>query len=128
MFSGGPVTPSLIRLPNCRREAQPRMSFIIATDRNGNRHEVEALIGRSVMELLRADGLPIEALCGGQGACATCHCYIDPAWQSKLAPATQDELDLLGILDTIRASSRLTCQIPFSDSLDGLTLTIAPEG
>jgi 2Fe-2S ferredoxin len=101
---------------------------IFTTDRHGNPHEVEASTGRSVMELLRADGLPIEALCGGQGACATCHCYIDPAWQSKLTPPTQDELDLLGILDTVRESSRLTCQILYSDSLDGLTLTIAPEG
>lgn len=80
------------------------------------------------MELLRADGLPIEALCGGQGACATCHCYIAPAWQARLMPPTQDELDLLGILETQDASSRLTCQIMFETGLDGLELTIAPEG
>jgi len=104
------------------------MPLIFAIDRHGYRHEVEAFNGRSVMELLRADGLPIEALCGGQGACATCHCYIESAWQSKLPPPTQDELDLLGILDTTEESSRLTCQILFTEPLDGLTLTIAPEG
>ncbi len=80
------------------------------------------------MEILRADGLPIEALCGGQGACATCHCYIDTEWQARLSPPTQDELDLLAILDTCNNASRLTCQLVFTDALDGLTLTIAPEG
>jgi 2Fe-2S ferredoxin len=104
------------------------VAVIITTDRNGAIHHVDAWPGRSIMELLRAEGLPIEALCGGQGACATCHCYIDAAWRSRLPPPTQDELDLLAILETRNDASRLTCQLQFTADLDGLTLTIAPEG
>jgi 2Fe-2S ferredoxin len=38
-----------------------------------------------------------------------------------------DENDLLDISDHRMPNSRLACQIPFSDALDGLRVTIALE-
>jgi 2Fe-2S ferredoxin len=38
-----------------------------------------------------------------------------------------DETDMLRDLSTYRANSRLSCQIPLTDALDGIKVTIAPE-
>ena len=98
-------------------------------DRKGALHRLEAKPGRTVMELLRDEGLGIEALCGGQGACATCHCYIEADAASPLPSPSNDEIDLLGILDSnVPGRSRLTCQLLMQSDWPDLTITIAPEG
>ena len=38
-----------------------------------------------------------------------------------------DEDDLLDSSDTRQDNSRLSCQIPVTDALDGLAVTVAPE-
>ena len=38
-----------------------------------------------------------------------------------------DEDELLGFSDWRQPNSRLACQIPFTASLDGIALTVAPE-
>ena len=104
------------------------MAILTVTDRDGVVHEVEAQTGDTIMEIVRDEGLGIEAICGGQCACATCHCFIDEAWIGKLNPPDEDETDLVGSTEHYDSStSRLTCQIPFTEDLDGITLTIAPE-
>jgi 2Fe-2S ferredoxin len=40
---------------------------------------------------------------------------------------SEDEDDLLESSDHRAATSRLSCQIPFTSDLDGLHVTIAPE-
>jgi len=40
---------------------------------------------------------------------------------------SEDENDLLDSSDHRRAHSRLSCQIPMADDLDGMVVTIAPE-
>ncbi len=104
------------------------MSTLFVTDRSGDTHEIEASAGTSIMEIVRDAGFDIEAICGGQCACATCHCFIDEEWANKLPPADEDEVELAETSDHYQADrSRLTCQIPFDDAWDGLRLTIAPE-
>lgn len=100
---------------------------IIVTDFHGQRHELEALEGWRVMEIIRDHGLPIKADCGGACCCATCHVYVDPEWAERVAPASDDEKDLLddqGI--GLRENSRLSCQILMSEALDGLHVILAP--
>ena len=104
------------------------MASIHVTDREGNFHRLDAPEGSILMELLRDEGMGVEAICGGQCACATCHCFIDPAWFEKVGGPGEDELDLVSCLDSFDASSsRLTCQIEVSEALDGISLTVAPE-
>ena len=62
-------------------------------------HTLEAYKGSSVMESLRDEDMGIEAICGGQCACATCHCLLDEAWFEKLTPPGEDESELLESLD-----------------------------
>ncbi len=103
------------------------MARIHVTDRDGESRVVEGTVGVSVMETLRELENGVEALCGGMCSCATCHSYIDPAWWDRLPPRSPEEDELLGELEHVRDHSRLTCQVRFSERLDGLALTIAPE-
>lgn len=103
------------------------MSKIYVTDRDGVEHELEATSGMKVMEIIRDAGLPIEAACGGCCACATCHVYADQAWWDKLPKQEEDEVDMLDLAVEVQPNSRLSCQIEFDDSMDGLKVTLAPE-
>jgi len=104
------------------------MAKLIVTTRDGTEHEVEGQAGLSVMEIIRDAGFDeLLALCGGCCSCATCHVHVDPAFADKVDPMSEDENDLLESSDHRDQSSRLSCQIPFSDALDGLKVTIAQE-
>ncbi len=100
---------------------------IYVTDFKGIEHELEAIEGWRVMEIIRDYGLPIKAECGGACLCGTCHVYVAPEWVEKLYPKTNDEEDrLMEDAVGVEDNSRLSCQILMSDALDGLKVTMAP--
>ena len=104
------------------------MAVLHVTNREGSRKTLPVTPARSVMELLRAAGFgDILALCGGTCSCATCHVYVDAGQVAMLPPIGEDENDLLDGSTWRREGSRLSCQIPCSEALDGLEITIAPE-
>ncbi|MBN9434879.1 MAG: 2Fe-2S iron-sulfur cluster binding domain-containing protein [Bosea sp.] len=99
---------------------------LFVTDQDGGEHELEALEGWRVMEVIRDWGLPIKAECGGALACATCHVYVDPDWLDRLVPMSEEEEERLDDAMMVKSNSRLSCQILMSDELDGLRVTLAP--
>jgi 2Fe-2S ferredoxin len=99
---------------------------IKVTDHHGACHELEALPGWRVMEIIRDWNVPIKAECGGACACATCHVYVDREWIERLPDQADEEIDQLEILADRRPNSRLACQVLMSDELDGLKVTLAP--
>lgn len=103
------------------------MGTIIATDRDGTEHALEAREGDTLMEILRDGGMPIEAICGGQCICSTCHVYVDEAWLAQLAPRAADEQVMVEDSGHYRDNSRLACQVPYGETLDGMRVTLAPE-
>ena len=103
------------------------MAKIHVTDREGAEHTLEASEGWSVMEIIREAGLPIEAACGGCCACATCHVYVDEEYRDRLEGPSDEEDRMLDEAYMVQETSRLSCQIPFSEELDGLRVTLAPE-
>lgn len=104
------------------------MPTIRVIDDQGNEKTIEDMAGLSVMEVLLNNGVDeVLALCGGCLACATCHVYVDPEFEKKLPRMSEDEDALLDALDHRRPTSRLSCQIPLTEDLDGLRLTVAPE-
>ena len=104
------------------------MPSLIVTTRNGDTREVSGNAGMSVMQVIRDNGFDdLLALCGGCCSCATCHVYVDAEQLAMLPPMSADEDDLLDSSDARTAASRLSCQLPFGDELDGLRVTIAPE-
>lgn len=85
------------------------------------RRECDLVIGRSLMEGARRNGIQeIVAECGGASVCATCHCYIDEAWISKLGAQSDVEQMLLEMASDVQPNSRLSCQIPITAELEGL--------
>jgi ferredoxin, 2Fe-2S len=104
------------------------MPKLIVVNRAGEEREVQADSGLTVMEAIRDNGFDeLLALCGGCCSCATCHVHVDPAFADLLPPLSEDENDLLDSSDSRSETSRLSCQIPFTDALDGLKVTIAIE-
>ncbi|QLC26549.1 2Fe-2S iron-sulfur cluster binding domain-containing protein [Parasphingopyxis algicola] len=104
------------------------MPKLIVVNRAGEETTVEADNGLTVMEVIRDNGFDeLLALCGGCCSCATCHVHVDPKFADKLPEMDEDEDDLLESSDHRDENSRLSCQIPFEDELDGLKVTIAQE-
>jgi len=99
---------------------------IYVTDPEGVEHELDAIEGWRVMEIIKDHGLPLKAECGGACCCATCHVYVDTSWQSKLIEKTDEEEDMLDEAFDVEDNSRLSCQLLMSEELDGLKVTIAP--
>ncbi len=104
------------------------MPKLIVVTREGEEREIDGDAGLSVMEVIRDAGIDeILALCGGCCSCATCHIHVDPAFVDKLPPISEDENDLLDSSADRDATSRLSCQVEFSDALDGMKIRIAAE-
>ena len=105
----------------------PRVTYI---EFNGTPHEVEVPLGLSVMRGAVDNNVPgIDADCGGECACATCHVYIDAAWLPKIGlpvPGSQ-EASMLSFAAVAQPDSRLSCQIEMREELDGLVVRM-PEG
>lgn len=69
----------------------------------------------------------IEAQCGGSAQCGTCHVYVDEANELPLPPMDEVEDDVLyGTACPRRENSRLSCQLPITDDIDGLLVHL-PE-
>jgi len=99
------------------------MPRIIYIDADENQFEAEVEVGSNVMEGAvdnMIDGILGE--CGGVMSCATCHCYVDKAWQDKLPPMEEQEEDMLDMAIEPRENSRLSCQIEVTEALDGLVV------
>ncbi|MBV8238023.1 MAG: 2Fe-2S iron-sulfur cluster binding domain-containing protein [Sphingomonas sp.] len=104
------------------------MPKLIVVTRDGEERALDGEAGLSVMEVIRDGGIDeILALCGGCCSCATCHIHVDPEFAAKLPPMSEDENDLLDSSSDRDETSRLSCQIPFSDALDGMKVRIAEE-
>ncbi|WP_157218730.1 2Fe-2S iron-sulfur cluster-binding protein [Flavisphingomonas formosensis] len=104
------------------------MPKLIVVTREGEESTIDGQAGLSVMEVIRDAGIDeLLALCGGCCSCATCHVHVDPSFLDQLPAMSEDENDLLDSSDHRNETSRLSCQVQLTDSLDGLKVTIAPE-
>jgi ferredoxin len=105
------------------------MSIINITviDREGIKHELEAPtdMNLNIMEVCKSYDLPVEGTCGGMAMCASCQCYLES--DTELEDQGDDELDMLDQAFFVEDNSRLGCQIPISESINGLVIRLAPE-
>lgn len=102
----------------------PQVKFI---EFNGTEHIIDANEGESIMVAATSNLVPgIDADCGGECSCATCHVLIDAQWQAKLEPRTDTEESMLDLNPDRTDESRLSCQIPVTEALDGIVVKL-PE-
>jgi 2Fe-2S ferredoxin len=88
---------------------------------------VDAPLGSTIMEAAKANGVPgIEADCGGSMICGTCHVQVAPESQQRLPDQSDEELALLEYVPEPKPDSRLTCQMPVSETLAGMVFHV-PE-
>ena len=105
----------------------PKVTFI---EYNGVAHPVDVPVGKSVMQGAVDNNVPgIDADCGGECACATCHVYVDAEWLPRvgLPEAGSQEASMLSFAAVTQPDSRLSCQIQVTPELDGLVVRM-PEG
>ncbi len=103
------------------------MAKITFIEPDGTHRDIIANTGESLMQAATRNNVAgILAECGGSCMCGTCHCYVEKAWQSNLAPPESMEAETLEfVAKDIKPNSRLTCQIEASDAIDGLILRVA---
>lgn len=96
-------------------------------DREGVVHELDAPtdMAMNIMELCKAYELPVEGTCGGMAMCASCQCYVLSG--HPLPEMGPDEEAMLFEAFYVEDNSRLGCQLPITEDMDGLELELAPE-
>jgi 2Fe-2S ferredoxin len=99
----------------------------VLAEHNGTQHVVDVKAGFSVMEGAVRNNVPgIDADCGGNCSCATCHVFVDESWLAKTGERTVREESILDFADGVEPNSFLSCQITVSEALDGMVLRM-PE-
>ncbi len=78
----------------------------------------------NLMEVLKSYEFPVEGTCGGMALCASCQCYITS--EHPLNQPSEEEEAMLAEAFHVEDNSRLGCQLPITENLDGLCVTIAP--
>jgi 2Fe-2S ferredoxin len=99
---------------------------ITVIDREGVEHALEAPtdMNMNMMELCKSYELPVEGTCGGMALCASCQIYI----LTDHVPLNRKdgEQAMLDEAYNVKENSRLGCQIPITNELDGLRVQLAP--
>jgi len=103
---------------------------ITIIDRQGVKHELQAPtdMNMNLMEVVRSYEIEPEGtvgICGGMAMCASCQCYIESS--RELSPMSDEEEAMLSEAFHVQGNSRLGCQIPITEELEGLILQMAPE-
>ncbi len=104
----------------------PKIVYVAAT---GDERVVDAVVGESVMSTATKAGVPgIIGECGGNASCGTCHVWVREEFWAAVGPTNDTEEDLLDMGATDRRdTSRLSCQVPVAEELDGLTVDVPPD-
>ncbi|NIB44073.1 2Fe-2S iron-sulfur cluster binding domain-containing protein [Pseudomaricurvus alkylphenolicus] len=103
------------------------MIDITVIEHDGTVHIVKTEHDQSLMQAITGAAIPgISADCGGAGACATCHTYVEDAWKNRFPPPEDIEKDLLECAAEVNTNSRLSCQLELNQNLNGLVVRL-PE-
>lgn len=99
------------------------MPKVVYVTHTGTETTIDVPAGTSVMRgAVNNNVIGIDADCGGECACATCHVYIDEAWLDRVPAADDVEQSMLEFVVNPKPNSRLCCQVKVTDGLDGLVV------
>lgn len=103
------------------------MVQITYVEHDGTEHLVDTEPGVSLMQAAIDNLVPgIDADCGGECSCATCHVMVEESWVEKVGAPGDMEESMLDLNPERQENSRLSCQVMLSEELDGLSVTM-PE-
>lgn len=98
---------------------------LYVTDLNGVEHCIQAPVdmGLSLMEAMKANELPVKAMCGGMAMCATCNVIVTSNHQlPEMNENEEAMLDEAFVLDV--PGSRLSCQLHLTTEMNGLKVQL----
>jgi len=103
---------------------------ITIIDREGEKHTIDAPtdMAMNLMEVVQSYELAPEGtigVCGGMAMCASCQCYV--LSDHELPEMEDAEEAMLAEAFNVEDNSRLGCQIPITENLEGLEIQLAPE-
>lgn len=103
------------------------MRGITFVEHDGTEHLTELEAGQSLMRIAVDHAVPnIDADCGGECACGTCHVILESKWIQVIGNATASELQMLDLNPEKTLTSRLACQVRVSDEMHGMRVQL-PE-
>lgn len=96
-------------------------------DREDMEHIIQVPLGidLNVMEVCKAENLPVEGTCGGMALCSTCHVYV--LTEHLLSEMSEEEEVMLDQAFFVQDNSRLGCQLKIGEALNGLVVKLAPS-
>ena len=105
------------------------MPTVIFRSPDGTERKVSAESGTVLMQAAVANGVDgIVAECGGNASCATCHVYVATTQSDLVGPPNEVEDEMLDFTAAERRpTSRLSCQVRLTDTLDGLVVHVPEE-
>ena len=99
---------------------------IVVFDREQQEHQfnIPQGMGLNLMEVCKANQLPVEGICGGLALCGSCHVYVlSEIGTSDINDAEEMMLDQL---PGTKSNSRLACQIKLDEINDLIIVKLAP--
>lgn len=103
------------------------MGNITFIEHDGTSHSVEIESGQTLMQAAIDNNVPgIDADCGGECACGTCHVIIQGPGVTLSGSPSDDEIQMLDLNPERDEASRLACQVVVSDGMDGMVARL-PE-
>lgn len=105
------------------------MITIHVKDSDGSQHTLQTEVNptANLMELLTEHKMDVAAICGGMASCGTCHVGFVKGGEA-LAQPEEDEAFMLDTLPNYTPQSRLSCQIPLNEALDGAEVEVLGDG
>ena len=101
------------------------MTKVTFVSHTGVGRTVSADEGLSLMRAAIDNGVDgIDADCGGECSCATCHVIVDDAWIERVGHPGDQEESMLDLNPDRHPNSRLSCQIPVTNELEGLIVRL----
>lgn len=100
------------------------MPKVVFVDQAGRELEVDAPVGKTLLQIAHMHKIDVEGACDHSLACATCHMIIDQGWYDVLPEPGADEQDMLDLAQGLSKTSRLGCQIVMREEYNGLTIKL----
>ena len=101
---------------------------ITFVDPVGKEHEVQAEVGKHLLDVAHDNNIELEGACGGELACATCHLIFEKKIYDTLPEKLDEEDDMLDLAYELTDTSRLGCQITVREDFAGMKVTIPDDG
>jgi ferredoxin len=124
--------PSVTASPSFESQQLTSRSFatvpIIYIEPSGEEKEVQAEVGKHLLDIAHDNNIELEGACGGELACATCHLIFEQEMYDTLPEKDEEEDDMLDLAFELTDTSRLGCQICVREDMAGMKVRIPDDG